>query len=167
MNIRELKLALINNSFEDFKKALKDFDINEKDNYGNILHYFIGGGFSNESTENYKEVIDLLIKKGIDINEKLTGRNKRSPLHIAVLFYKKEIADYLIELGADVNSTDENGNNILMTAVMWWSRINDDYYIKKLIENGADVNHENNFGRSAKMSALENDGNESIHKYFI
>ncbi|AYN04387.1 hypothetical protein [Flavobacterium sp. 140616W15] len=67
MNIKDLKLVLINNSFEEFKKALEDFDINEKDNYGNILHYFIGGGFSNENSKKYKEIIDLLIKKGLTL----------------------------------------------------------------------------------------------------
>ena len=39
--------------------------------------------------------------------------------------------------------------------------------VANLIEKGANINQENNHGRSPKMSALENDGNEEIHKYFI
>ncbi|AWG25833.1 ankyrin repeat domain-containing protein [Flavobacterium kingsejongi] len=166
--IEEIKLLLLNSDYESLKESLNDYDINSFDTNGNnILHYYIN---SNQSVKIKPElVIDLLVSKGLDINQKqIKGAFKRSPLHISVFIKQQEITDYLIKLGADINSTDLNGNNILMTAI---SRIkfgeNGEYFIKKLIENNADINQLNNHGRSAKMSGIENEGNEAIHKYFI
>lgn len=166
--IEEIKLELLNLNYEVLKEEINDFDINSFDSNGNnILHYYIQ---SNESVKIKPQlVLDLFVSKGIDINQKQTkGAFKRSPLHIAVFMKLKDITNHLISLDAEINSTDANGNNILMTAI---SRMkfgeNGEYFVKKLIENNADINQLNNHGRSAKMSALENDGNEEIHKYFI
>ena len=165
--IEDIRLLLFNSDYESLKEARDDYDINSIDSSGNnILHFYLLQ-YKSINIE-WKLVLDLFISKKIDINAKqLKGGFKRSPLHIAVLQNQKEIANYLISLGAEIDSTDANGNTILSTAVMWWDRIDDDYFVKTLIEKGANINQENNHGRSPKMSALENDGNEEIHKYFI
>jgi uncharacterized protein len=163
--IEDIKNALLSSNFEVLKEVINEYNINEIDSSGdNILHYYIKS--SDTFNLDYKSVIDLFVSKGIDINQKqIKGSFKRSPLHIAVFNKQFDITDYLIKLGADVNSTDANGNNPLMTAVMWYNDGNDSL-IKTLIEKGADINQENNHGRTAKLDAMENDGNEDIHKYF-
>lgn len=164
--IEEIKLLLLNSNYEILKEALNDYDINSFDSNGNnILHYYIN---SNESVKIKSElVLDLFVLKGIDIDQKqIKGAFKRSPLHISVFIKQQEITDYLIKLGADINSTDGNGNNILMTAISRFNfGENGGYFIEKLINLGADINQENNHGISAKTLALRYDKNEGARKF--
>jgi uncharacterized protein len=164
INIESLKLILLKSDFEELQKALEDYNINEVDNSGNnILHYYIKESKNLELKP--KDVIDLFLKKGINIDEKQSkGAFKRSPLHISVFMKLKDISDYLIDLKADINSTDANGNSILMTSVMWYREQNG-YYIEKLIKSGADLFQQNNHGRSPIQSAYETDNNDA-EKYF-
>ena len=56
-----------------------------------------------------KEIVELLIVKGADVNAKGTVRTKVggvTPLHIAADKGHKEIAELLIDNGADVNVKD-------------------------------------------------------------
>lgn len=164
MNIEEIKLVLLKSDLKAFKKALDEYDIKEVDNFGNnILHYYIKE--SKNLTLNYKEVIDLVLSKGLDINAKQTkGAFKRSPLQLAVFMKLKDITDYLIKLGADVNSTDANGNSVLWTAVMFY-RDNDGYFIEKLIKSGADIHQKNDHGKSPIQMAYAVDNNDA-KKFF-
>ncbi|HVI47545.1 MAG TPA: ankyrin repeat domain-containing protein [Chitinophaga sp.] len=145
-NIESLKLVLLKSDFKALKEALDCYNINETDKFGNnILHYYIKE--SGHLKLDYKAVIDLILSKGLDINAKQTeGPYKRSPLNLAVTLTLKEIADYLIKEGADINSTDANGNSVLWAAVMWYR--GDGFLIKRLIESGADVNQKNDAGIS-------------------
>jgi ankyrin repeat protein len=166
MFINEDKLRFLDcNSFEDLQSFLENYDINEIDDFGNnILHYFL----TNIKTFNvaWNDVIPEILNKGLDINVKQNkGAFKRSPLHIAVLIKSKEITDYLIDKGADINSTDANGNSILSTAVMRYWTDRDGYFIEKLIQCGADPFKENNYGHSAYSSACSID-NSDVGKFF-
>lgn len=163
--IDNIKQILLKSNFEDFQKSIEDYNINDKDNQGNnILHYYIKE--SSNLKLDYKKIIDLLLNKGIDIDEKQSkGRHKRSPLHLAVFMKLKDITNYLIEKGANINSTDGTGNTPLWTSVMFY-REEDSYFIEKLINCGADINHKNDYGISPVELAYSFDNNEGIIKYF-
>lgn len=164
--IEEIESILINSDYESLKQSLNDYDINSYDSNGNnILHYYLLN-FDNIKIEP-KLVLDLFISKGIDINKKQTkGKFKRSPIHIAVFSKIKEVFDYLIELNADINTKDADGNNVLSTAISRFNfGENGGYFIEKLIELGGDMNCENNYGISAKTWALRYNKNEGARKY--
>ena len=70
---------------------------------GAPLHYAVVGG--------HKEVAELLISKGADVNAK--DKDGWTPLHEATMGGHKEVAELLIVKGADVNAKDEGGNTPL------------------------------------------------------
>ncbi len=150
--IETLKLVLLKSNFNELSNALKSYNISEQDEYGNnILHYYIKT--ANSLDLNYKGVIDLLVSKGIDIDERQNrGKFRRAPLHLAILDKLRDIATYLIELGADVNLQDFHGNTPLCDATLKYNG-EDDFFIKLLMKNGADSDLENNYGVSARILA--------------
>ena len=162
-DIEKIKIILLNSDINQLKDAIRFYNVQEQDKFGNnILHYYIKESKNLEL--DCKTVIDLILSKGLDINQKQSrGAFKRSPLHIAVFMKLKEIVDYLIELGADVNSTDANGNSILMTAITWY-RDKNGYFIEKMINSGANIYQENNHGISAY--SLANNINSDVLKFF-
>ncbi|NQU86242.1 MAG: acyltransferase family protein, partial [Mariniphaga sp.] len=93
------------------------------------------------------EVIRQYIKAGSDLNEKdATGGG--SPLHTATTFDKTEIAMALIEAGADINLTNNEGSTPLHTATFFCRT----EIVKALLKNGADVTVRNNAGSTALES---------------
>ena len=58
--------------------------------------------------EGYKEIVELLIANGADVNAK-TGNAGWTPLHWAAYEGYKEIVELLIASGADVNAKVESG----------------------------------------------------------
>ncbi|WJS95695.1 ankyrin repeat domain-containing protein [Flavobacterium johnsoniae] len=164
IRIEELSRILFNSNFIEFKETLTDYNILEVDNFGNnILHCYIKE--SENLKMSYKDVIDIILSKGLNINQKQSkGNFKRSPLHLAVFMKLENIVNYLIELGADVNSTDANGNSIIWTAVMFY-RDQNGFFIEKLIKSGANINLENNNGISAFCLA-NSISNSDVKKFF-
>ena len=59
-----------------------------------------------------KEIVELLISRGININEK--DKNGETALHIAVQYNRKEIAEFLISHGININEKDKNGETCLL-----------------------------------------------------
>ena len=57
------------------------------------------------SRNNHFEVVDILIKFGLDINAK--NRYGDTPLHLAVQFRNAYVADKLVFEGADVNAKNK------------------------------------------------------------
>ena len=68
----------------------------------------------------HKEVAELLIANGADINAK--NLTLRTPLLVAAILGHKEIAELLIANGADVNAKDENGWTPLVYAKFVYKR---------------------------------------------
>jgi cytohesin len=68
------------------------------------LHFAAGGG--------HKEVAELLIAKGADVNAKVAIWG-RTPLHFAAWNGHKEVAELLIAKGANVNARDAGGGTPL------------------------------------------------------
>ena len=63
-----------------------------------------------------KEIIELLLSNGVDVN--LKNRNGSSPLQIPVKLNEPEIVQLLIDGGANVNVTDYRGSTPLDSAIV-------------------------------------------------
>jgi len=87
------------------------------------------------------EMVKLLVARGADIN------TRRYPaLHTALSRAKhREMAEFLIQNGADVNAKNASGNTPLYYAILY---IDDSDFINLLIANGADVNTKNRGGET-------------------
>ena len=79
-------------------------DVNAKASNGTPLHL--------AATFGHKEIAELLIDKGVDVNA-VGGLLGWTPLHWAAREGRKEVAELLIAKGADVNAKDEDGKKPL------------------------------------------------------
>lgn len=116
----------------DLIKLLADngADVCHKNHNGsNALHRYVRH-FDENKCENYKNIINFLLEKGININDrehedKLDSNGEvitmpnggDTPLLIAMKGKFYDVAEYLIEKGANVNDTDEHGWSALGYAV--------------------------------------------------
>ena len=110
-----LKKAILNGKNSQVQKTLQDHPglINETigSDLGTAAHYAIRNGNGTKGTES--ERLDLLrilqATPGIDWNA--TDRSKRTPLHLACANTRNyaEIAEFLLQHGADPNLLDNNG----------------------------------------------------------
>jgi len=86
---------------EIFFKNCSNVNLNLKDYNGRgPLHY--------AAMNNSKEMIQILISKGADINAK---NNYKTPLHIAAQNHSMEIVEILITKGANINAQANIGTN--------------------------------------------------------
>ncbi len=95
--------AAYNGNIEAVKKNLAaGTDVKVKGGFadGASLHYAAANG--------HKEIAELLIEKGADVNAK--DKYERTPLHGVTT---KEIAELLIAKGADANAAMKNGRTAL------------------------------------------------------
>jgi ankyrin repeat protein len=93
--------------------------------------------------EGHKEIVELLIAKGADVNAKNKG--DVTPLYGAARSGRKEVAELLIAKGADVNARDDVGRIPLHIATggdhLHWAAVGgQNEIVKLLIAKGADVN---------------------------
>ena len=93
-NIKAVKQAIADGA---------DVNANDKDFVWTPLHYAVRHG--------HKEIAELLIEKGANVNAK--NKYRTTPLHRAAAWDHKEVAELLIAEGADVNARDNGGRTPL------------------------------------------------------
>ncbi|EAY03872.1 ankyrin repeat protein, putative [Trichomonas vaginalis G3] len=71
--------------------------------------------FYTAARNNRKEIAELLISHGADINEK-KNKNGETAFYTAARNNRKEIAELLISHGADINEKNKNGKTALYIA---------------------------------------------------
>ena len=119
-------------------------DVNSKDGDGyTCLHLTLG-----VVGERHKEVAELLINKGADVNVKLPGG--WTPLLWAVINGLKEVAELLIASGADMNAKERDGMTPLHRAALEGHK----EIVKLLIAEGADVNAKDRGGQTPLDRAI-------------
>lgn len=97
--------------------------------------------------DNSTQIIDLLSQTS-NVSSRNTS-NGETFLHIVARFGSKDIASHLIQLGADVNAQDDQGQTPLYLAIERSEEI-----VKFLLDNGADVNIPNKEGATSFHRAL-------------
>ena len=140
MNVEANKRLLIaanKGTVEEVRELLEidaGVDINFKGGYNNRSPLYVAVSSGN------KEIAELLISKGADVNAK--DKDGRTSLHSAASSGNKEIAELLISKGADVNAQSNNGWTPLHSAASNGSK----EIAELLIANDADVNAPNKDG---------------------
>ena len=148
----------------------------------------INNALMSASASGHLETVKYLIENGANIN--ITNHlTDRTILMTAVRNGNLEVVQYLIECGADVNAKSrsgeialiiasirgyceivkclaENGANDINDALIEASKSGKLGAVKCLAEHGADIDYKDNNGKTALMSALENE-KLRIVAYFI
>ncbi|MDE5615166.1 MAG: ankyrin repeat domain-containing protein [Treponemataceae bacterium] len=142
------------------------FVCNYYDSYGNYVRNYYTP-FTYAVCYSYKDIAELLIKAGADINVKI--RDDETILtSVASMEGWKDITELLIKAGADVNAkTNDNGRFISGgTALMSAAYSGQKDSAELLIKTGADVNAKTDNGATTLMFAASA-GNKDIAELLI
>ncbi len=108
------------------------------------------------------ETVEQLIASGADLNEKEPAGGS-SPLMTACVFGKTEIALALIDAGADLDITNNDGSTALHTAAFFCRT----EIVEKLLSKRVDVSVVNNAGSTAAQSVMAPfEAVKGIYEYF-
>lgn len=116
--------------------------------------------------KNNLEMVKFLIEKGADIN--IGNKNYWSPLHLSIINENMEMTKLLVNRGSDINSKMTSLDNALnqyynITPIMLAAAKNNIELVRFLLENKAEVNNIDAFGKTA----LDLAENEEIKKMII
>lgn len=187
--------SLMANSFDNFNNIVDtaDYETYENIEYSNIPKKptIFDNINHNNNLEDIIGSIDRYLENGNDINA--VNKNGNTLLMEAVLIGYYDLADYLIDKNADINITNNKGENALIlsanypyilnllinknadinmtdssgkTALHYACEYGDLYSVKLLIKSGADINKKDILGKTILMYAVENE-NLLIIKYLI
>ena len=146
----------------DLEKVKNILETTEKFEY-NELHIAMHYAFM----KGYRDIVKLLLIYGGKLHrnlDKIDFRNGEGELDKLLIFYCKEsdceMAELLIDSGADVNIKDKDNR----TALSYASENGCLEVVKLLVDSGADVNALNNYGRNP-LSYASTNGHLEVVKY--
>ena len=93
-----------------------------------------------EVWEYFRDCVDT-----VSCVEDLRDSNGNTPLHVGIYMSNKEVVEFFVECGADVNAKNNNG----CTPLHWACQEADTGIAKYLIEHGADIRAKNKEGELA------------------
>jgi len=142
---QDVKNALFNNDFDEFRSVLEKFpeiNINEVMTEGEtFLTYSIKNDFT--------EIRNYLLENGANVNR--PNINKETPLFVAVEYDRLNSIMRLIDLKADLDQKDINGDTPLHLAI----KLEKDVIATLLINSGAQIQLTDKHGKSALKLAQE------------
>lgn len=95
--------------------------------------------WASEKPKNQSEIIKLLVSYGANINKKQKNTND-TPLLATIKKQGGKYARLLIQLGAKVNVSNDDGETPLILAIDYYTKLIDSSLVTLLITQGADVN---------------------------
>ena len=93
--------------------SLKDVDVNHADDENNTA---LQCAFSRALLEGHRDVVQVLIDAGADMETKVEKRNKRTPLLVASALVKLDMVETLVRSGANMRATDGDTDMCLTLA---------------------------------------------------
>lgn len=123
-----LNFAIKNGTYEIVKLLIKKINIDESSYFGQTP-------LSCAIQFNKLEIIDLLLKNNVNVNQLFGFYHKYSPLLLAVSLNRYEICNTLIEYGANINFKNYHNTTPLMIAM----NNNNQKIFKLLLNNNADL----------------------------
>ncbi|MFN4149809.1 MAG: ankyrin repeat domain-containing protein, partial [Candidatus Sericytochromatia bacterium] len=121
-----------------------------------------------QNEKSSKEIVELLISKGADLNSVVTGEDNKgfTPLMFACKNGNKEIVELLLSKGSDVNFVSKGDIFTGYTSLIFASRNGNKEIVELLLSKGADINVVDTLGYTALMYSCEN-GNKEIVELLI
>ncbi len=123
-----LNFAIKNGTYEIVKLLIKKVNINESSYFGQTP-------LSCAIQFNKLDIIDLLLKNNVNVNQLFGFYYKYSPLLLAISLNRYKICHLLIECGANVNFKNYNNTTPLIMAM----NNNNQKIFKLLLDNRADI----------------------------
>ena len=112
----------------------------------------------NKDIPNKKEILDLLIQSGAEVNEKNTNDLDKSPMHYAARYGQTDIMELLIKAEADLNARD----NYLSTPAHIAAANNKPSILDLLQTAGADFTLKNDYNDTPAHWAARNGSKECV-----
>lgn len=151
---REMFKVLVENGF-DLESRIKGWEEDYPDDY-DYTPLMIAAAI------NDYDMVKFLVEKGADVNAKTHFEYSSvvTPLLLSLDYEHIEsrydenssVAEYLINNGADINVTNEDGE----TPLMYASKVHNIKVIELLIQKGADINAFDNYGNTALIYGVNN-----------
>lgn len=152
-----LRNALINNKTDEARLIIKKYtDIKKSGSEANkpLLHQYL------EVRDADKNIIELLLETGADINENWRGYY---PLFLALIRGRCDIAETLIKRGADINIKDAAENSLIHIVMR---ECEDTRAVDFFYKNKFDFNVKNKYGETPLFLMILNNKTAAL-KYFI
>ena len=168
-NITPLILAVQKGNYDIVKLLIKSgADINKIGGSNKDTTPLIEAVYSLESKKKDNiEMVKLLLENGANVNMKIsyTTASKTALLQSAWYSLNPEIMRLLIKYKADVNVDNGSPLRIIIYSKTRNKKFGRLEFAKILIENGADINAKDSFGKSAMDYAKANDDTKDIALY--
>ncbi|XP_063307399.1 transient receptor potential cation channel subfamily A member 1 isoform X1 [Pelobates fuscus] len=156
-----LHIAVQNGGLEMVKACIgygAKIDLKQVNDNATALHF--------ASTQGATEIVKFMISsyKGDKNVIDLPDGNNETPLHKSALFDHVELAEYLLSMGANIDSLDNEMRTplVLATSCSAWNTVN------FLLAKGADVKLTDNYGRNfLHLTVLQSGGLKNINSDFL
>lgn len=122
------------------------------DKEGNSLANYLVNNFDIDNKEDFFKKAEYL--RNLDVKFSTVQAKKNTLLHIGIDKMDRDLIDFLVSQGADVNAINADGLTVLHMAAM---KANDDNILKYLIELGANKTIKTEFDETVYDLAKENE----------